>query len=503
MLNIWPKGSGLLQRMLRRGAKMPWDDRKGISRAVFICLGVTLPVGLEGRSGFSLSRLPWGHWEGQWRSKHLCWGGSSPPTDELGKVFQFPAEDVTCEFRNLCYNPATEHFVYSNSKGSGHELRRPLPPVSIWSGPPEPIFGGYDAPRKILPVHVQEPLAPQSVLSAPTYVILRGASSNLAHMIHDMMLPLVILLSQAEGSRKGSESGRRVIFFLDDCNPLSIYNSPPAMPKLRSNTKRASCERFSDMLVPIISDFPWLDLERLLLTVDEAEAGNSKEICFSRLIAGSGRYGLFSGYSEDRLSGLYLNTIASGLLGTHMRLLRDWAYERILEHPGQSPPGTPGTLALVPKPLGERRDLANREEVATWLADWAEAHHLQYVELRLWDMNLPQQLTALRQVRILVTHAGSTHAASSTFLPDWASVIVIPQCGGCKPADDIREECSGDSLYMRPCSADEMTFDFVWPRPLLRIFWYPATLQDTEERVGHLDVRINQGLLVAVLEEAY
>ena len=56
---------------------------------------------------------------------------------------------------------------------------------------------------------------------------------------------------------------------------------------------------------------------------------------------------------------------------------------------------------------------------------------------------------------------------------------------------------------MRPCSADEMTFDFVWPRPLLRIFWYPATLQDTEERVGHLDVRINQGLLVAVLEEAY
>eukprot|EP00439_Symbiodinium_sp_Y106_P074032 s637_g14.t1 len=454
-----------------------------------------LTLALTFRRGLGDDLGPWGPWaqtEGEeWRSRHLCWGGVSPPAHALGTVFEVPAEEISCEFRNICYRTGSEEFIYSED-----EEMRP-PPVSIWSGSADTNFGGYDPPRKILPMRMEkesmESERPRRVLTVPTYVILRGDSSNWGHMINEMMLPLTVLISQAEGDIRGETNGR-VVFFLDDCDPLSIYNSPPAMPKIINNTQRRNCERISDMLISIVSDWSWLDVERLGL----------EELCFSRLVAGSGRFGLFSGYGKDgKLSGLHHDVIASGLFGTHMRLLRDWAYSRLLGTTGSARSRADGAaLGFALKPKGVRRAVANGEEVKVWLRDWAKTKNLEYLELRLWTLSLEQQLQVLQRMHVWVTHGGSTHTASSIFLPDWASVVVIPQCGGCKPTEDIQQECSEDSLYSRPCSVEEMTFDHVWPRPLLKILWYPASLQDTEERVGHLDLKMRHELLIAVLEKA-
>ena len=456
------------------------------------------------RTGLGDDLGPWGPWAQtkgeEWRSRHLCWGGVSPPAHALGTVFTVPAEEISCEFRNVCYRPGSEEFIYSEDEEMGP------PPVSIWSGSAETNFGGYDPPRKILPMRVEkentESPRPRRVLTVPTYVILRGDSSNWGHMINEMMLPLTVLISQTEGDIRGETKGR-VVFFLDDCDPLSIYNRPPAMPKIINNTQRRNCERISDMLISIVSDWSWLDTERL-----DGTGQGLEELCFSRLVAGSGRFGLFSGYGKDgKLSGLHHDVIASGLFGTHMRLLRDWAYSRLLGITAGSARARAGgaggaALGFALKPKGVRRAVANGEEVKVWLRDWAETKNLEYMELRLWTLSLEQQLQVLQRMHVWVTHGGSTHTASSIFLPDWASVIVIPQCGGCKPTEDIQQECSEDSLYSRPCSVEEMTFDHVWPRPLLKILWYPASLQDTEERVGHLDLKIRHELLLAVLEKA-
>ena len=180
-----------------------------------------------------------------------------------------------------------------------------------------------------------------------------------------------------------------------------------------------------------------------------------------------------------------------------MVMLRDLAWQRLAPAPPPAPPG----LAYVVKPLGTRRDVVG--PVAEWLAAWASRTGLRFTERPLDAMPLAAQLAAVQTTAVLVTPAGSSYNALAVFLPGWTAVVVLPQCGGCDPAaPDLREGCDADSLYARPCTVEEFGIDVVWPRPALRILRYPATLEETVPRAGHLDVVVSWTKLEPLLEEA-
>jgi hypothetical protein len=121
--------------------------RLSVSLSCLAAVGASPREG-RGRRGV-LADLPWEHGgQGPWRSRHLCWGGASPPADALGKFFSWPAEHSTCEFRSVCYRTEAEDFEYYGLQEQRH--RQP-PAVSMWSGPAEVHYGGYDlsGPRKL------------------------------------------------------------------------------------------------------------------------------------------------------------------------------------------------------------------------------------------------------------------------------------------------------------------------------------------------------------------
>ena len=108
----------------------------------------------------------------------------------------------------------------------------------------------------------------------------------------------------------------------------------------------------------------------------------------------------------------------------------------------------------------------------------------------------------LQPLVILLSHAGSPYNALAAFLSPWSSVIVFPHCGGCIPTDDSQEDCEADSLYSWPCSAEEMSFDWIWLRPALNILRCPATLEETSIRVEHLDSIVYRDKLELLLQQA-
>jgi len=259
-------------------------------------------------------------------------------------------------------------------------------------------------------------------VDVPVYLAMRHAPQNWGHHAVETSLALYALIMSHEDLFE--PSGRRLLFFLDECSlelqgdavefcMRFVPNSVNCLQDISS-----SCARFTSQLWPLLSD--WAPLEKG--SIQERLPG-VRTLCFRSAVAGLSPWKR-PVQTKDALGRRLTQQewAADPLLAPVIRHFRVHALARLKV--SSRPSAEPILLAAIKR---ERRSLRNREEVLDWLRDSARKRRLGFGELDFAKQTLADQARLMASTALFVASMGATLLAG-ILLPAEAAVIALPAC---------------------------------------------------------------------------